>query len=136
MDRQVGLIHISEMENIRMVSGDLNIGEPIATTIIKEVKSEIDSELLNIIDAPPGTSCPVIETLQKSDFIILVTEPTPFGLHDLEIAVNVVRQLGIPHGVIINKDGIGDNGVQKFCMKNEILGIRQSQQSVDNRLAV
>ena len=73
-----------------------------------------------IIDAPPGTSCPVIETITGSDYCILVTEPTPFGLHDLKLAVEVVRHMGIPFGVIINRDGIGDQRVETYCQKEQI----------------
>jgi len=118
--RPVGEIHESTIDGITMVYGELAIGEPIATTLIHAVKEHIAPDKINILDAPPGTACPVIETMKASDFLILVTEPTPFGLHDLSMAVDVVRGLGIPFGVIINRAGIGDDGVEKYCKQEEI----------------
>ena len=73
-----------------------------------------------VIDSPPGTSCPMIESVKGSDFVILVTEPTPFGLNDLKLAVEVVRELKIPFGVIINSDGSGDAGVKEYCQEKHI----------------
>ncbi len=116
----VGKVHTADVGEIRLVFGELNVGEPIATSIIKAVKEHIDSSDINIVDAPPGTACPVVETMRESDFIILVTEPTPFGLHDLSMAVDVVRELDIPFGVIINKAGIGDDSVAKYCEREKI----------------
>ena len=115
--REVGLIHKSEAEGINLVYGELSVGEPIATHMIKAVKEEIDNAGINIVDAPPGTACPVIETMQESDFLLLVTEPTPFGLHDLAITVDVVKELGIPCGVVINRAGIGDDKVRDYCRR-------------------
>jgi MinD superfamily P-loop ATPase len=69
-----------------------------------------------ILDASPGTSCPVVETMRGADFVLLVTEPTPFGLHDLRLAVEIARgELGLPVGVVINRDGVGDRGVEDYC---------------------
>jgi MinD superfamily P-loop ATPase len=118
--RVIGKIHQTKVKSNRLVYGELKIGEPLATPIIKAVKKEMNPEGINILDAPPGTACPVIETMEESDFLVLVTEPTPFGLHDLVMAVDVVKQLGIPHGVIVNRAGIGDDSVQEFCRENEI----------------
>jgi MinD superfamily P-loop ATPase len=118
--RPIGKIHESTVDGITLVYGELSIGEPIATTLIHAVKEHIVPDKINILDAPPGTACPVIETMRASDFLILVTEPTPFGLHDLSMAVEVVRGLGIPFGVIINRAGIGDDGVEKYCKEEEI----------------
>src|SRR4030066_54258 len=73
-----------------------------------------------ILDAPPGTSCPVIATLRGADFVMLVTEPTPFGLHDLDLAVDMVRELCIPFGVVVNRVGIGDDRVHVFCKNKGI----------------
>lgn len=92
----------------------------MATPLVGAVKGNMDPDKITIIDSPPGTSCPVIESIKDTDFCILVTEPTPFGLYDLKLAVEVVRTLGIPFGVIINQDGIGDDGVEKFCKKEDI----------------
>ena len=119
-DRRIGDIRISQNDDLRLVYGILDIGEPLATPIIKAVKLQIDNQGINILDAPPGTACPVIETMQDSDYIILVTEPTPFGLHDLSMAVEVVKKLGIPHGVIINRAGIGDTKVNDYCKTQNI----------------
>ncbi|MHA1771114.1 MAG: ATP-binding protein [Candidatus Thorarchaeota archaeon] len=116
----VGQVHSSKADGISIVFGELNIGEPIATAVIKAVKDDINKSHLNIVDAPPGTACPVIETMRDSDFLILVTEPTPFGLHDLSMAVDVVRELKIPFGVVINKAGIGDNNVRTYCEEQHI----------------
>ncbi len=97
--------------------GVMNIGEPMAVPIIKQLKNwDLDGDRHNIIfDAPPGTACPVVETVHSADFALLVTEPTPFGLHDLRLMVDVVRELGVPVGVIVNRDGVGDKQVDKFC---------------------
>ncbi len=84
------------------------------------MNKKIDKKKDVIIDAPPGTSCPVIESISGSDYCILVTEPTPFGLHDLKLAVDLVRHLNIDFSVIINRDGIGDNKVELFCKKENI----------------
>ena len=120
VDRPIGKTHQSTIEDTHLVYGELSIGEPIATTLIQAVKNQISPDSINILDAPPGTACPVIETMRESDFLVLVTEPTPFGLHDLSMAVDVVKELGIPFGVIINRAGIGDEGVAKFCEKDNI----------------
>jgi MinD superfamily P-loop ATPase len=119
-DRQIGEMHITQNNGLQLVYGELEVGEPLATPIIKSVKSEINAKGINILDAPPGTACPVIETMQDSDYIILVTEPTPFGLHDLIMAVEVVNKLEIPHGVIINRAGIGDTKVSDYCKAQNI----------------
>ncbi|NHI83136.1 MAG: (4Fe-4S)-binding protein [Candidatus Thorarchaeota archaeon] len=118
--RTIGKIHQTHVKAIHLVYGELKIGEPLATPIIKAVKKQIEPKKINILDAPPGTACPVIETMEKSDFLMLVTEPTPFGLHDLAMAVDVVKQLGIPHGVVVNRAGIGDNAVQEYCKEMDI----------------
>ena len=119
-DRRIGDIKICKKEDLQLIYGILEIGEPVATPIIRAVKSEIDTQGVSILDAPPGTACPVIETMNDSDYIILVTEPTPFGLHDLNMAVEVVKKLGIPHGVIINRAGIGDTKVSDYCKMENI----------------
>jgi MinD superfamily P-loop ATPase len=119
-NRRIGDIRIAQNDDLRLVYGVLEVGEPLATPIIKAVKSEVDIQGVNILDAPPGTACPVIETMRDSDYLILVTEPTPFGLHDLSMAVEVVKKLGIPHGVIINRAGIGDRKVSEYCKEQNI----------------
>ncbi len=114
--RAVGVIHQgTTSDGIEVIEGELNIGETMAVPVIKAVKKELNNEKTVIIDAPPGTSCPVIEAVQDVDYLILVTEPTPFGLHDLKLTVDVARRLNLAFGVIINRDGIGDNTVDLYC---------------------
>ena len=95
------------------------------TTLIKKLKNSIHHNgTITIYDAPPGTSCPVVETVADADFIVLVTEPTPFGLHDLKITVELLDELRKPYGIIINKAGLGDRRVYNFLeeKKIELLG--------------
>ena len=119
--REVGLVNSGKTtNNIEFVNGLLNIGSPRAIPIINAVKKQLETKII-IIDAPPGNSCPVIETISDSDFCILVTEPTPFGLWDLRIAVKVANKLGIPNGVIINRYGLGyEKEIEDFCRKENI----------------
>ena len=118
--RHVGNVHASQVEDTRLVYGELKIGEPIATTVIRAVKEHIQPSMVNVVDAPPGTACPVVETMSESDYLVLVTEPTPFGIHDLSMTVDVVRTLGIPFGIVINRAGIGDDSVERYCEENDI----------------
>lgn len=120
MNRIVGKVRKGENKGVDIVEGDLNLGESMAIPVIKAVKKEIDREKNVIIDAPPGTSCPVMESISDSDYVILVTEPTPFGLHDLKLAVDVVRRMNLPFGVIINRDGVGDKRVEFYCQQENI----------------
>jgi len=118
--RNIGVIEEGTSNSITFMQGILNIGEHMATPIIKDMKRLIRKDMDVIIDSPPGTSCPVIESMKGSDFVCLVTEPTPFGLNDLKLAVETVRELNIPFGVIINCDGIGDDGVRNYCQEENI----------------
>jgi len=120
MERPVGKIEHGVSNGVDFYHGLLDVGEIQAIPVIKALKKKIDKDKNVILDAPPGTSCPVIETVGCSDYCILVTEPTPFGLHDLKLAVDVVRHLGIPFGVIINRDGIGDKKVELYCQTKKI----------------
>jgi MinD superfamily P-loop ATPase len=119
-NRGIGVIEGSNSGNLEFFHGLLNIGEAMATPVIKVLKTEIKNEKTVILDSPPGNACPVIESVNEADFVILVTEPTPFGLHDLKLAVEIVRSLKIPFGVIINRDGVGDDRVEKYCGKEGI----------------
>ena len=92
----------------------------MASPIIKKEKTFIRNPGTVILDAPPGTSCPVIETVKGSDFCLLVTEPTPFGLNDLELAVGMAEKLGVPMGVVVNRADVGDRGVWDFCREKDI----------------
>ncbi|MDD2665738.1 MAG: ATP-binding protein [Methanocellales archaeon] len=118
--RNIGVVKKGVARDIEFVYGELNIGEPMAVPVIRKVKEEIDGNKTVIIDASPGTSCPMIAAVHGSDYCILVTEPTPFGLHDLRLAVETIREMKIPFGVIINCEGIGDQKVQEYCKKEGI----------------
>jgi MinD superfamily P-loop ATPase len=118
--RDIGIIEIGNSSKIEFIHGKLNIGEVMAPPLIRIVKDHINIEKLVIIDAPPGTTCPVIEAIKGSDFCILVTEPTPFGLNDLIMAVEVLRKLNISFGVVINRSNIGDDRVDNYCREEDI----------------
>ena len=106
---------------INFAQGVMNVGEPMAVPIIRELKKwETDTTKIEMRDAPPGASCPVVETIRGADFVLLVTEPTPFGLHDLKQVFEITRELSLPTGVVVNRDGIGDNAVQAYCDENRI----------------
>jgi MinD superfamily P-loop ATPase len=124
-DKEIGMIEKGVAgknigKGLAFVHGKLNLGEPMAPPLIRKVKEEIDRDKMVIIDVPPGTSCPVIESIYGSDYCLLVTEPTPFGLYDLKLAVEVLRKLKIPFGIIINRDGIGDRRVEEYCKKEKL----------------
>lgn len=118
--RQLGEIIHGQSGLIDLYYGRLRIGEAMSPPLIEQLKKRIDSNGITIIDAPPGTSCPVAATLKNSDFVILVTEPTPFGLNDLKLAVETVRLLGLPMGIVINRCDIGNNAVNKYAMTEGI----------------
>lgn len=119
-EKIIGEIEQGAANGIDFIHGRLEIGSVLVPPLIRAVKKQIAPEKTVIIDAPPGTSCPVIEAVKKSDFIILATEPTPFGLHDLKLAVEMVRVLKIPFGVVVNRADIGDNEVDKYCAAENI----------------
>jgi len=118
--KEIGKLEKGMANGVNFVHGCLKIGEAQAVPLIERVKKEIDPHKISIIDAPPGTSCPVIAALKDADIAILVTEPTPFGLYDLKLAVGVVRMLNIPLGVIINRADLGDKRVFDYCKKENI----------------
>lgn len=118
--KEVGVVERGGSENLELIQGRLNVGEAMAPPIIRDVKKNIDHGSTVIIDVPPGTSCPVIEAVKGSDFCLLVTEPTPFGLNDLSLAVEVVKELNIPCGVIINRAGVGNDEVEQYCRRERI----------------
>jgi len=109
-------------EGISFARGVLDVGEPMAVPVIRQLKKWVvpRPEQVVIVDAPPGTSCPVVESMRGANFVLLVTEPTPFGLHDLRLAVHVARELNIPVGVVINRDGSGYAGVDEFCVAEDL----------------
>jgi MinD superfamily P-loop ATPase len=118
--RRIGDIETVDCGNITLVQGRLDVGVAMSPPLIRAVKARLTTATPAILDAPPGTSCPVMTTLQGADMVILVTEPTPFGLYDLSLTVEMVRKLGISFGVVINRVGIGDNGVHRFCQEQNI----------------
>ncbi|MDA3971420.1 MAG: ATP-binding protein [Desulfobulbaceae bacterium] len=117
--REIGVIESGYAGSIDFVHGRVRIGEAMGVSLIKEVK-KMAGESLVIIDAPPGTSCPFVETVRGVDYVILVTEPTPFGLYDLKLTVQVLRDLNIPHGVVINRSDYGDHRVEEWCTHGHI----------------
>jgi MinD superfamily P-loop ATPase len=118
--REIGIVESGHSEGVNFVHGKLNVGEAMAPPVIRKVKELANHDDTVIVDVPPGTSCPVVESVKDSDFCVLVTEPTPFGLNDLVLAVETVRQLKIPCGVIINRAGVGDGKVEEYCKKEGI----------------
>jgi MinD superfamily P-loop ATPase len=120
VNKDIGLIEFGESKAIQFVHGKLNIGEVLSPPLIRAVKEYTNPTRTVIIDVPPGTSCPVIEAVKGSDYCILVTEPTPFGLNDLVLAVEVLKKLGIPFGVVINRADIGDEKVDRYCQDSKI----------------
>jgi MinD superfamily P-loop ATPase len=120
VEKRIGVIETTRLEKITLTQGRLDIGVSMAPPLIRNVKKRLQSGVTAILDAPPGTSCPVIAALRGADLVVLVTEPTPFGLHDLKLAVDMVRELHIPAGVVVNRMGIGDDRVHAFCGKEGI----------------
>ena len=118
-DRVIGVIEKGAGE-IEFRRGVLNIGEAMSTPLIKRLKEKMDTQKTVILDVPPGAACPVIEAISGVDYCLLVTEPTPFGLYDLKIAVELCRGLGVKFGVIINQDGIGTQETEDFCNEQGI----------------
>ena len=119
-NKEIGVVEIGEKGDIQFIHGKLHIGEMMAPPVIRAVKKHINKKKTVIIDAPPGTSCPVITAIKDTDFVILVTEPTPFGLNDLSLAVEVVRKLKIPFGVIINRSDLGNKKTDEYCTGENI----------------
>jgi len=120
VEREIGIVQEGSSNGIPFVNGVLNVGEPMASPIIRKAKEKVQKDKIVILDAPPGTACPVIETVKGSDFCLLVTEPTPFGLNDLELAVGMLEKLGIPKGVVVNKADVGDREVWDYCQSKNI----------------
>jgi len=120
VNREIGVVEIGNCGKIEFIHGLLNIGEAMSPPLIRQVKEHINFKKTVIIDAPPGTSCPVVTSVKGSDFCVLVTEPTPFGLNDLILAVEVLRKLKIPFGVVINRSDLGNNKTEEYCKQENI----------------
>ncbi len=131
--RRIGVVKTTEAGQVSLVEGRADIGTVLTPPLIQAVKQRISGTALAVLDAPPGTSCPVIATLEGSDYVVLVTEPTPFGLNDLELAVETVRELDLPFGVVINKADSGDSRVRDYCRANEIAVLAEIAE--DRRIA-
>ena len=113
--RRLGAIESAASGEITFYRGLLEVGAALAVPVIRALKRRIDPARDAILDAPPGSACPVLETVEGGDYCLLVTEPTPFGLHDLKLAVAAIRSLDVPCGVVINRDGSGDDRVARWC---------------------
>ena len=118
--RELGDIVHGDRNGIRLVYGQMRVGEAMAPPLINKVRQQIDPGIVNIIDAPPGTSCPVIAATRNTDFVLMVTEPTPFGLHDLKLGVEAVRILDIPCGLVVNRSDIGTQNVFDYAADEKL----------------
>jgi MinD superfamily P-loop ATPase len=118
--RRIGIAEYGTADGVAFGHGRLDIGAIQTPALIRRVKRSIQEDTIVFLDAPPGTSCPVIEAIRGTDFVLLVTEPTPFGLNDLELAVGMVRALGLPFAVGINRCDMGDAGVVQYCRREGI----------------
>ncbi|MDY0390010.1 MAG: ATP-binding protein [Desulfobulbus oligotrophicus] len=118
--RELGTLNVGNAGEVAFVNGRLRVGEAMSPPLIKRVRAAADPDRITLIDAPPGTSCPVIAAMYETDFVLLVTEPTPFGLHDLKLAVEAVKLLGIPAGLVVNRADIGDNAVFQYAEEEEL----------------
>ncbi len=123
-DKKMGVLKNFDVSGFSFIESRLDIGEEHSTPLIaatnEYMDKNYDDRVIVIYDSPPGTSCPVIEATKNVDFVILITEPTPFGLHDLKLAVETMRELGKPFGVVVNRDGIGNDDVLRYCKKENI----------------
>ncbi|MEJ2587167.1 MAG: ATP-binding protein [Deltaproteobacteria bacterium] len=120
VNRELGVIERGHRNGLEFVHGKLRVGEAMSPPLIRKVREYTRPEAVTIIDAPPGTSCPVIAAMKDSDFVLLVTEPTPFGLHDLQLALGAVKLLGLPCGLIINRADMGDDRVKAYAQQEKV----------------
>lgn len=118
--RELGVLEQGSYKDISLISGRLKVGEAMSPPLIERVKEAADGRELVIVDAPPGTSCPVIAAMGGTHYVVLVTEPTPFGLNDLKLAVEAVRVLGMPFGIVINRADSGDDRVVRYAEEEGI----------------
>ncbi len=123
--QKMGELRHYQKENLNFVESRLDIGQeqavPLISQTINYIEEHFSGEIIKILDSPPGTSCPVIEATKDADFVILVTEPTPFGLHDLKLAVDTMLELKKEFGVVINRQGIGNDDVLEYCKEENII---------------
>ena len=128
--REVGVVEIGRAGRLDYVQGRMNVGQAMSPPVIRAVKRHVAFEGVTVIDCPPGTSCPLLTAVKGSDFVLLVTEPTPFGLHDLKLAVETMRLLQVEFGIAINRADIGDTRVEEYCRDE---GIRVLARMPDSR---
>lgn len=120
VEKEIGVVELGTAEAIEFVHGRLNIGEAMAPPLIRKILTYQNHSCHIVIDSPPGTSCPVVSSVKGSDYCILVTEPTPFGLNDLKLAVGVLRQMNIPFGTVINRSDLGFDKTDEYCQQEKI----------------
>jgi MinD superfamily P-loop ATPase len=118
--REIGVIEEGSVGKLFFAQGRLKVGEALVPPVIKALRRKSPKGTPTIVDCPPGTSCPVIQAVRGADFCVVVTEPTPFGQHDLDIAADMLKVLGIPFGVLINRADLGDAGVKNYCRERDI----------------
>ncbi len=117
--RRIGELVSGQYRQVHWVQGRLDVGHPMSPPLIRAVLDR-SGPGLTVIDSPPGTSCPMVAAVEEADYVLLVTEPTPFGLHDLDLAVATLTQMSLPYGVVINRADAGDDGVERYCRENAI----------------
>jgi len=117
---RIGTVSVGQSGAVRLVEGRLEVGVSLVPPVIRAVREQLLDTIPAILDAPPGTSCPVVATLRESDYVLLVTDPTPFGLHDLKLAVATVRELNLPCGVVINRAGEDQVGLYRYCQTENL----------------
>lgn len=128
--REIGALEEGRAGRIDFVHGRLMVGEAMSPPLIKAVLSAGPRDSFRLLDAPPGTSCPVVTAVRGADYVLLVTEPTPFGLHDLELALDMVKELDVPHGVVVNRSLPQNRLAREFC---EARGVRILAEIPDDR---
>jgi MinD superfamily P-loop ATPase len=129
--RRIGELRRGRGNSVDLMWGVLDVGEPMATPIIRRLKEAAGAEGLQVLDAPPGTACPVVETLRGADYCVLVTEPTPFGRHDLSLAVDLIKELKIPCGVIVNRDRDDDGALDAYLREQGVEVLMRIPDSIE-----
>jgi MinD superfamily P-loop ATPase len=129
--RRLGIVEVAGIGDLQLVRGWVDVGEPKAVPVVEAVKAKMADQGPVIIDSPPGAACPAVASIHGADYCILVTEPTPFGLYDLDIAVEVCRKLKVPFGVLVNREGVGDDRVDRYCEKEGIDLLMKIPQSME-----
>jgi MinD superfamily P-loop ATPase len=128
--RPIGELRFGRAAGAQFTDGVLNVGEAMSPPLIRALRAEVAQHPLVLVDAPPGVSCPVVAAVHNTDYCVLVAESTPFGLHDLELAVELMREMHLPFGVVVNRVGLGDDRVPRYC---ETAGIRLLGEIPDDR---